>query len=86
MGKLSELFGKRALNVSGDMLVEVGNSKQQIKTPYAQRQANHTDAGGEINRDEIPLMYQQFVHRIFDQIHKAIRAPRLKRPKSRRRP
>jgi len=71
MGKLSELFGKRALNVSGEMLVEVGNSKQQIKTPYAQRQANHTDAGGEINRDEIPLMYQQFVTEYFDQIHKA---------------
>jgi len=75
MGKLSELFGKRAQNVSGEMLVEVGDTKQQIKTPYMQRQVTHADGGGEINRDEIPLMYQQFVTEYFDQVRKTPISP-----------
>ena len=71
MGKISEIFGKRAQNVSGEVLVEVGSSKQQLRTPYAQRQAAHAEAGGEVNRDEVPLMYQQFVQQYFEEIRKA---------------
>ncbi len=52
MGKLSEILGKRSANVSGEVMVEVGSTKQQLKTPWAQRQAKHADAGGEIHRDE----------------------------------
>jgi hypothetical protein len=70
MGKISEILGKRAQNVSGEVLVEVGSSKQQLKTPYAQKQAGHAEAGGEINRDEVPLIYQQFVQQYFEAIRK----------------
>jgi hypothetical protein len=70
MGKISELLGKRAQNVSGEVLVEVGQSKQQLKTPYAQKQAAHAEAGSEINRDEVPLIYQQFVEQYFEAIRK----------------
>jgi hypothetical protein len=71
MGKLSEILGKRSANVSGEVMVEVGSSKQQLKTPWSQKQAQHTDAGGEIHRDEVPLMYQQFVQQYFDEIRKS---------------
>lgn len=71
MGKITEIFGKRAQNVTGEVMVEVGSSKQQLKTPWAPKQATHVDAGGEIHRDEVPLIYQQFVEQYFEQIHKS---------------
>ena len=70
MGKISEIIGKRSANVTGEVMVEVGSSKQQLKTPWAQRQAAHAEAGSEIHRDEIPLMYQQFVQQYFEEIRK----------------
>lgn len=70
MGKISELLGKRAENVTGSVLVEVGSTKQQMKTPTAQSAATHAEAGGEIHRDEVPPMYEQFVQQYFEQIRK----------------
>jgi len=70
MGKISEIIGKRSAQVSGEVMVEVGSTKQQLKTPWAQRQATHVEAGSEIHRDEVPLMYQQFVQQYFEEIRK----------------
>ena len=70
MGKISELLGKRAQNVSGTVMVEVGSTKQQLKTAIEQRQATHSEAGSEIHRDEIPVIYEQFVQQYFEQIRK----------------
>lgn len=71
MGKISEIIGKRSANVTGEVMVEVGSTKQQLKTPWAQKQATHIEAGSEIHRDEVPLMYQQFVQQYFEEIRKA---------------
>jgi hypothetical protein len=38
-------------------MVEVSLGKQQLKTQYSQQNAAHAEAGGEINRDEVPLAY-----------------------------
>ena len=62
--------GERSANVTGEVMVEVGSGKQQLKTPWAQRQATHAEAGSEIHRDEVPLMYQQFVQQYFEEIRK----------------
>lgn len=70
MGKISEILGKRSAAVSGEVMVEVGSNKQQLKTPWAQQQANHTGVGGEIHRDEIPLTEQPFVEKYFEEIRK----------------
>jgi hypothetical protein len=70
MGKISEILGKRSAAVSGEVMVEVGDGKQALKTPWAQQQASHTNAGGEIHRDEIPLTEQPFVERYFEEIRK----------------
>jgi hypothetical protein len=70
MGKISELLGKRAQNVSGTVMVEVGSTKQQLKTAIEQRQATHSEAGSEIHRDEVPVIYEQFVQQYFEQIRK----------------
>jgi len=78
MGKISEILGKRSANVSGEVMVEVGSTKQQLKTPWAQKQATHSEAGSEIHRDEVPLIYQPFVQQYFEEIRKP--APAAKTP------
>jgi hypothetical protein len=70
MGKITEIIGKRTANVSGEVMVEVASGKQQLKTQYSQRKAAHGEAGGEINRDEVPLAYQQYVQQYFEEIRK----------------
>jgi hypothetical protein len=70
MGKLEEIIGKRSANLTGEMSVETPSNKQQLKTAYSQRQGHHTDSGGEINRDEIPLIYQQYVREYMEQVRK----------------
>lgn len=71
MGKISEIFGKRQQNLSGEIMIEVSSGKQQLKTAYTGKTASHKESGGEINRDEVPLIYQQYVEKYFDQIRKA---------------
>jgi hypothetical protein len=76
MGKISEIFGKRAQNLTGEVMVEVASGNQQLRTPYSQQSATHLDAGGEIHRDEIPLVYQRYVQQYFEEVRKAAAAPR----------
>ncbi len=78
MGKISEIFGKRAQQITGEMTIEVPSGKQQLKTAYSDRQAAHTGASGEVNRDEIPLAYQPYIQRYFEEVRKA--APKAKAP------
>lgn len=69
MGKISEIFGKRAQNMTGEVMVEVSSGKnQQLKTAYTERGATHKEAGGEIHRDEIPLVFQHYVQKYFEQV------------------
>jgi hypothetical protein len=70
MGKVSELLGQRSAAISGEMMVEVGQTEQQLKTALTQQKAGHTDAGGEIHRDQVPLAYQTFVERYFQEVRK----------------
>ncbi len=70
MGKMSELLAERSAAISGDMLVEVGTTDQQLKTAMTQQNAGHTDVGGEIHRDQVPLAYQTFVDRYFQEVRK----------------
>jgi hypothetical protein len=71
MGKISELLGKRAQNMTGEIMVEVSSGRQQLKTQYTQKNATHGEAGGEISRDEVPAAYQQFVQSYFEEVRKA---------------
>lgn len=70
MGKLAEIFGKRSAVVSGEVMVETPSGKQQLKTDYSSRMGRHSDLGGEINRDEVPLIYQQYVREYMEQVRK----------------
>jgi hypothetical protein len=71
MGKLTEIFGKRAQNMAGEVMVEVQNGKSQsLRTQYTQREASHRESGGEIHRDEVPLQYQHYIQQYFEQVRK----------------
>ncbi|HJZ99973.1 MAG TPA: hypothetical protein VKE70_25865 [Candidatus Solibacter sp.] len=70
MGKISEILGKRSANLTGEATVEVQSTSQQLKTPYANKGAQHTQAGTEIRRDEVPVALQPMVQQYFETIRK----------------
>jgi hypothetical protein len=70
MGKISELFGKRSANITGEATVEVQSTSQQLHTAYSQRSAEHSQGGAEITRDEIPVALQGYVEQYFEQVRK----------------
>lgn len=71
MGKISEVFGKRAQNLQGEVLIEVSSSKSQaLKTDYSSKSAAHSDTSGVIQRDEVPLIFQNYVQKYFEEIRK----------------
>jgi hypothetical protein len=76
MGKISEIIGKRQKDLTGQVLIEVSSGKQQLKTAYSSSAAVHKEAGGEMNRDEVPLIYQQYVEKYFDQIRPSAAPPK----------
>jgi hypothetical protein len=71
MGKISEIIGKRSQTISGETTVEVQNTRQQLRTQYANRAVQHGQAGAEIGRDEIPVALQSFVESYFEAVRKA---------------
>jgi hypothetical protein len=80
MGKISEIIGRRSQNLTGEVMVEVASSNQQLRTPYSQQSQSHGEAGGEIHRDEIPLAYQHYVQKYFEEIRKAAPPAKPKQP------
>jgi hypothetical protein len=70
MGKISEIIGKRAAKVSGEVTVDVQNTSQQLRTAYQERSAEHAQSGAEISRDEIPVALESYVEQYFEQVRK----------------
>lgn len=82
MGKISQILGKRAENVKGSVTMEVGQTKQQLKTASTEISQSHSDAGGEIHRDTVPPAYEQFVQQYFEEVRKATSTKPAKSPTS----
>jgi hypothetical protein len=78
MGKISEIIGKRAKDIAGEVMVEVNGGKQQLRTQYSNSAAKHAESGGEIHRDEVPLQHQQYVQQYFEQVRKQSTPPAKK--------
>ncbi len=70
MGKISELLGKRSENVKGTVTMEVGQTRQTLKTLATESSARHNESGGEIHRDTVPPAYEGFVQQYFEQVRK----------------
>jgi hypothetical protein len=76
LGKLEEIVGKRSAAVTGDVTVEKPSGKQQLRTEYSNQLGDHSDLGGEINRDEIPPEYRAYIRAYMDAMHKQAAAPK----------
>jgi len=70
MGKIGEIIGLRSAETTGDSTVESSSGVQQLSAPYSQEKTHHAGAWGEINRDEVPLLYQSYVQRYFEQVRR----------------
>ncbi len=70
MGKISEIIGKRSMNISGEVTMEVQSNNQQLATPYSRRSATHGEAAADIGRDEVPMALQSYVQQYFEQVRK----------------
>jgi hypothetical protein len=70
MGKLAEIIGKRSQDITGEAMVETPSGKQQLKTGYTGEVGQHSDKGGEIDRDEVPLEFQQYVREYMERVHR----------------
>ncbi len=71
MGKLSELIGRRQANLTGEVTIEVASGSQKLRTPYSEREARHAEAGGIVHRDEVPLVFRDYVQRYLELVRKA---------------
>lgn len=71
MGKLTELIGRRQANLTGEVTVEVASGSQKLRTPYSEREARHVEAGGVVHRDEVPLIFRDYVQRYLELVRKA---------------
>ena len=70
MGKLADLIGKRSAQLTGEMTVETSSGKQQLRTQYSQKLGEHSDSGGEINRNEVPPIFQRYVREYMEEVRK----------------
>src|SRR5207245_523248 len=70
MGKITQIIGKRSANLSGEATVEVQSTTQQLRTEYSSRNAQHTESGAEISRDEVPVALESYVQQYFEQVRK----------------
>lgn len=70
MGKLAEIIGKRSSELTGDMTVETSSGKQQLKTGYSNRLGQHSDSGGEINHNQVPLAYRSYVRNYMEHVRR----------------
>ena len=66
MGALSELYSRRAEEMSGEVLIETEAGPQELQTPYSPSEAGHRDPGGVIRRDRIPHAYRHFIQKYFE--------------------
>jgi hypothetical protein len=72
MGEISKLFQKRAEEMSGEVLIETESAhRQALRTPYQPTDSTHSDRGGIVGRDEVPLAYRDFMQAYFENLRKS---------------
>ncbi len=62
---LEEFYMQRAEEIEGEIMVETSTAEQSVQTPYQASRQTHTDRGGAVTRDEVPLAYQRYIETYF---------------------
>jgi hypothetical protein len=68
MGKLEELYSRRAEEMKGEVMIETETAQQSARTPYQPQDSGHQDLGGTVSRDAIPLAYQAYIKSYFENL------------------
>jgi hypothetical protein len=68
MGRLEELYSRRAEEMRGEVMIETETARQSARTPYEPKAAGHEDLGGTVSRDAIPLAYQSYIKSYFENL------------------
>ncbi len=68
MEALEEFYMQRAEDLTGEIMVETTSAEQDARMPYRPTATQHVDRGGAITRDEVPLAYQRFVQKYFENL------------------
>ncbi len=71
MGKLNAIFGKRSRDLTGQVTAVAPPGPQQLKTSYTQRSVVHNAVQSKVDRDEVALVYQDYVRRYFELVGKS---------------
>ena len=71
MGKLNAIFGKRSRDLTGQVTAVAPPGPQQLRTSYAQRSAVHNAVEAKVERDEVSLVFQDYVRRYFELVGKS---------------
>ena len=71
MGKLNAIFGKRSRDLTGQVTAVAPPGPQQLKTSYAQRSVVHNTVQAKVDRDEVSLVFQDYVRRYFELVGKS---------------
>lgn len=71
MGKISEILGRRAENINGDMQLKTSSKNNRLTTDYVEQTARSSDADQSVrSREEISLEAQAYIKRYFTALHK----------------
>lgn len=62
---LEEFYMQRAEEIEGEIMVETSTAEQSAQTPYQASRQAHSDRGGAVTRDEVPLAYQRYIETYF---------------------
>ena len=70
LGSLEELYMERAENMKGEVTIETRLAEQSASVPYNERSTVHTDLGGAVSRDEIPVQYRTYIQNYFQALRR----------------
>ena len=70
MGKIEQILGKRAAQVSGDVSEVTSNEPQQLTTQFTGRGGEHQDTGSSVMNEPVPRENREFLRKYMDEMHR----------------
>ncbi len=70
LGALEEFYMERAENMKGEVTIETRKAEQSASVPYNERATVHSDRGGAISRDEVPVQYRTYIQNYFQALRR----------------
>ena len=56
--------------MKGEVTIETRKAEQSASVPYNERATVHSDRGGAISRDEVPVQYRTYIQNYFQALRR----------------